>query len=1009
MKLGRKKLVLAVTSLFLIGILVLPVFSQSYIGNNQAATLNTIMLAQPKAGSTIKVLVIDWMSDPTLEYLNTLVNTSFDEAYSFTAMDLNPLISGDDHWDITNYRVHSGTFSMWCAQVGDKLFINSLSHTYDNNMDAESIFYQSLLLYSSATLSFWYWLDTEPNKDWLSVEARGSSTSSWTVIANYTGSSGWQNPSINLDNFCGLNGIDFQVRFRFWSDSTNYYEGAYIDNVKLTATNIYGTYTLIDQNFESVNVGEVPSGWTSADWNVNDGLDCWGVTNYKSQSGSKSMWCAQVGEKYIPNSLSHTYDNDMEAQLLSPMFSLWGRSSATLSFWYWLDTQPQYDWLAVQFLPMAGGQWETLANYTGNSGGWKYVTISLDQYCGNIWGVWIRFLFNSDSSNAEYEGAYIDDVKVTAFPYRIMDNSREISFWTAVNNSPDFNVVIKPPRILDYQASIQSILSGGGLVTQTGVRQYIQQIQPDVIVLDDVYLDMFGVWSFNSTERLAIFNYIEQGHGLILTGGSLFDMRANNTFIGPYGNINRLYLEKSPNLEQLRDNYRSSLAAACGLGLLPIYEEAREWIANYVKNIPEVGTALSYIVRSVPLMPTAIPFSNQFTVENTDDPLLQGLGGGFSVNLESKDCYANGTTVGWQLEYPEAMAINAINTLNTVIGSIVSTLNSTVSQALANTTDSIKHFVSNYIAPAIALSTQQFNDIMNNVTNWMTTMLMNLYEARLSLPNQFTIPIKFTLGSINVDTNITVPIPVEIQEVVKPATIVAESSDGLAAVLRYEAGNHRAVYFSFKPSLEIGASGPCRQLMENALRWASRAPVLPETGVIANLRIPKTLIDQARTLLNLSPSAASKYNTSDTIHENETYSYILNLDASDCVVVYWYGLQAQVNATLGDSQITAAKISDGSWHAAIITVPEAGAWNVTIRMDEDDPLLTPLAIEVISKSSEAGAPPVAFTTAVILLYLTQQKGIPMIYVAAGATVIVAAAAVGVVLWLRKRPKLSSLR
>jgi len=1004
LRFGRKKLVLAVASLFLISILVIPMFSQSYVINNQAATLNTIMLAQPKNGSPVKVLVIDWMSDPTLEYLNTLVNTSFDEAHSFTAMDLNPLLSGDDHWDITNYRVHSGIFSMWCAQVGDKP--NSLSHTYDNEMNTELIFSTSLWLYTSATLSFWYRLNTETNYDWLAVEISTNGIS-WDTLANYTeNSSGWQYASISLDTYCG--NLSVWIRFRFYSDPSNAnYEGAYIDDVNITAKDISGTYTLIDENFETVPVGSYPITWLPpSDLNALNGLDYWGASDYRAHSGSISMWCAQVGDK--SNSLSHTYDNDMDAQLLSPMFNLWGRSSATLSFWYWLDTEPQYDWLAVQFLPIAGGEWETLANYTGNSDGWQYATLSLDSYCGNIWGVWIRFLFHSNSSNAEYEGAYIDDVKVTASPYKIMDNSREISFWTAVNSSPDFNVVIKPPRILDYEASFHSILSGGDLVTKTGIQQYIEEIQPDVIVLDDVYLDMFGVWGFNSTERLAIFNYIEQGHGLILTGGSLFDMRANNTLIGPYGNINRLYLEQSPNLEELRNNYRSSLAAACGLGLLPIYEEAREWIANYVQEIPEVGTALSYIVRSVPLMPTAIPFNSQFTVENTDDPLLQGISGDFSINLDSKDCYANGTTVGWQLEYPEIMAINAINTLNTVIGSIVSTLNSTASQALTNTTNCIKNYVSNYVAPELVLSTEQFNDIMNNVTDSMTQMLMNLYETRLSFPNQFTVPIKFNIGPISIDTNITIPIPVEIQEVVKPATIVAESSDGLAAVLRYEAGNHRAVYFSFKPSLEIGASGPCKQLMENALRWASQAPVLPETVVIANLRIPKTLIDQARTLLNLSTSVGSKYNTSDTIHEGETYSYILNLDASDCVVVYWYGLQAQVNASLGDSQITATKISNGSWHAAIITVHEDGAWNITIRMDEDDPLLTPLAIEVISKSSEGGIPPVDFTTAIILLALTQQKGFPMVYVAAIVAVIVVAAVVGVVLWIRRKPKLGSL-
>jgi len=612
----------------------------------------------------------------------------------------------------------------------------------------------------------------------------------------------------------------------------------------------------------------------------------------------------------------------------------------------------------------------------------------------------IRFRFWSDRANSNYEGAYIDDVMITASAYPVLDNSRELIFWTAINSSPDFNVVIKPPRILDYEASVSSILQGGGLVTQTGIQQYIQQIRPDVIVLDDLYLDMFGVWGFNETERLAIFDYIEQGHGLILTGGSLFDMRANNTYIGPYGHINRLYLEENPSLEQLRNNYKSSLAAPCGLGLLPLYEEAREWIANQIRSVPNYGPALSYIVRSLPLMPTRIPFSKSFTAENTNDPLLQGISESFSVNLESKGCFADGTSVGWQLEYPFLMASKAITTLQTVISSIISTLNATTSQATINSTHCIQQQVSNYNPQPLDLTTQQFNDIMNNVTATMSEMLENLYEMRLNTPSEFTIPINFTIGPISINEEISIPIPVELQEIVKPATIVAESTDGLAAILRYEAGNHRAVYFSFKPSLETEADGPCKQIMKNALRWASQSPELPETVVIANLGVPKTLVNQARALLNLPAEITLVQAISDTIHENKTYSYSLNLDASHAVVVYWYGYQAQVQAKLGNIKINVTKISQGNWHAAIIDIPQAGDWNISIKMDEDDPLLTPLAIEVINKQS---ATQTDLTSLAIVLALTQTSSGTLPITAIVVTVIAGVGvALGLAVYIKKK-------
>jgi len=73
------------------------------------------------------------------------------------------------------------------------------------------------------------------------------------------------------------------------------------------------------------------------------------------------------------------------------------------------------------------------------------------------------------------------------------------------------------------------------------------------------------------------------------------------------------------------------------------------------------------------------------------------------------------------------------------------------------------------------------------------------------------------------------------------------------------------------------------------------------------------------------------------------------LNSSNVVVVYWYGFEAQVNATLGENILNAIKTSYDNWHAAVMDITDKGEWNITIRIDEDDPLLTPLAIEVLCK------------------------------------------------------------
>lgn len=687
--------------------------------------------------------------------------------------------------------------------------------------------------------------------------------------------------------------------------------------------------------------------WVAQDTDLLNGLDYWDTTSYRKYSGSGSAWCAQVGSKGIPpfdtpNKDTHTYDDNMHA-FLQTFISLIGRSSASLSYYYWIKSEPSYDWLAVQVstdaIPVT---WVTLpnSNYTGDSGGWKYATTSLDPFCGNA-TVWIRFLFHSNGANHDYEGAYVDEVKVIASSFPFLDNSIEKAFWNSLDADPNFDVTIRPPAIVDITASIVA----GQLVMTSSIINYIEEIQPDVIVLDDLCLDMFDLWGLNKTERLALFNYIEQGHGLILTYGSLFDMRVNATYVGPYGHVNRLYLEQNPSIEDLRDNYRSSLAAASGLGLLPIYEEAREQIANLVSEMGGEGEALAFIMRSAPLLPIGIPFNGTFTAENASDPILEGMGGSFAVDLASKGVYANGTLVGWQLEYPFLMASRSIDRAKQLMDQTKHVVKGVLLQIISNTSSGISGIIG-YSFPSLDVATSQIDTILDNSTETMTNFLVSLYKARLSTPSKLTIPIHFTIGKITIDENITVQIPVEIQEIVKPATIVAESPDGLAAILRYEVGKHRAVYFTFKPSL---GGDTCLTLMKNALEWASETPTPRLMTLIANLGVPTALVNSSRDLLHIPAGASAKWNTSDIINKEKAYSYSIDLEKADSVIFYWYGYPAKVNASLGDTTLIATNITMADSRAAIISyVPEGGTWVLRIRLEDDDPLLTPLAIETYS-------------------------------------------------------------
>ena len=203
-------------------------------------TSASMLGAAHSTSSPIKVLVFDWMSDPLLSYLNTLINESFDNDVSWRLRwavgDLKPLPiieNGADYWGVTDYNPCQGNDSMYCARMDGLL--PSSRHIYDDNMEAYLQTSVSLLSRSSATLGYAYWIKSEPNYDWLAVQVSTDLVpTTWVTLpnANYTGDSGgWINATKSLNSFVGEPIV--WIRFLFHSDNTNHnYEGAYVDEVR---------------------------------------------------------------------------------------------------------------------------------------------------------------------------------------------------------------------------------------------------------------------------------------------------------------------------------------------------------------------------------------------------------------------------------------------------------------------------------------------------------------------------------------------------------------------------------------------------------------------------------------------------------------------------------------------------------------------------------------------------------------------------------------------------------
>jgi hypothetical protein len=147
------------------------------------------------------------------------------------------LVNGSPTWAYTGYRAATGSRCMYCAGS----WANAPGPYY-NNMDARLFTGPfDLSQAGTGTLQFDMYLNTEPNYDkcsyLISTDGTNFYGSGWTGY-----SAGWGHASIDLtrveDGFGGYRNVCGQSRvwimFRFTSDSTNVWEGAYIDNVTLS-------------------------------------------------------------------------------------------------------------------------------------------------------------------------------------------------------------------------------------------------------------------------------------------------------------------------------------------------------------------------------------------------------------------------------------------------------------------------------------------------------------------------------------------------------------------------------------------------------------------------------------------------------------------------------------------------------------------------------------------------------------------------------------------------------
>ena len=202
--------------------------------------------------------------------------------------------------------------------------------------------------------------------------------------------------------------------------------GIYLDEGKLT------WQTIMSENFEGSFPGTI--------WELL-GSPTWDDESYNPHNGSRCGWCA--GSSYTPP--SSLYQPNMNAWMVYGPFDLSMADDAELNFYYWLDSEQDYDKL----------EWRASIddyNYYGHSVSGRaryYQSYSFDltnvPTLGNLCGqsnVWIAFIFTSDATIQD-TGAFLDDIilRINIPPESGTSNQNHwASWWWPMNDNTNPNL-----------------------------------------------------------------------------------------------------------------------------------------------------------------------------------------------------------------------------------------------------------------------------------------------------------------------------------------------------------------------------------------------------------------------------------------------------------------------------------------------------------------------------------------------------------------------------------------
>ena len=409
--------------------------------------------------------------------------------------------SGLDYWGTTNARNKSGFRSAWCAEVKVPIF----KENFDND---------SLPL------------------NWTTYSA-GPQKAAW----NFT-NTGYQfvYDGNNYAAICDSNATGTPVNITEWLYTIQSFDASEYSYLYLNF--------FLDYNYQSgdsygqvlyANGSTYPIFYNLKNWTIS--TYGWQELNLSAAAGEDEVYLAfrfhGTNDSYMfVNDLRVTgriIDNEYEADMNAYLYqsvNLTGYDFVNLTYDYWLDTELNYDGLYVCYYET--GSWYFTDEHNGSSTGWEtsFALIPTD-------ATYVGIYFYSDSSISNYEGAYIDNLRLTGYS-RLDKVELQIDKgpWETTTGTSSWNLPIDTTKYFEGIHYITVRAKYGSNYSYDYMTLKIDNTPPEPITIKATPSD----WS-NNTQPEISFNTIDGGSGvnyyLIKVDDGSFSIQASPYKLSP--------------------------------------------------------------------------------------------------------------------------------------------------------------------------------------------------------------------------------------------------------------------------------------------------------------------------------------------------------------------------------------------------------------------------------------------------------------------------------------------